>query len=120
MPQGGVDPGENLELAAKRELLEEIGSSNIEILKISDQTIRYKLPAELRQKLWNGEYAGQEQFWIAARFLGQNSDIDIKHHALPEFRNWKWVPLDETLNLIVPFKRDVYKQVISMFSEFAT
>lgn len=113
MPQGGIDEGENIENAALRELKEEIGTDKATLVKIIDEKIRYDLPPELKTKLWSGKYAGQEQTWIAMQFDGKDSDIDLNADDHPEFSQWKWVELDKTLDLIVPFKRDVYKKVIA-------
>ena len=119
MPQGGIDAGEDIAQAAQRELREEIGTNHIEVIRISSQTTRYDLPPELQRKFWNGQFRGQEQFWVAARFLGQDSDINLNAHHPPEFQNWQWVSLENTLDLIVPFKRDVYTQIIAMFGDIA-
>ncbi len=116
MPQGGIDGGEDLEVAARRELQEEIGTSSAEILKISPQTTRYDLPDHLLHKLWDGRFRGQEQHWVAMRFTGKDSDIRLDADERPEFSAWQWVDLHDTLDLIVPFKRDTYEQVIAMFS----
>ncbi|MEM7618732.1 MAG: RNA pyrophosphohydrolase [Pseudomonadota bacterium] len=78
MPQGGIDPGEDLTLAAMRELKEEIGTNNAEIIEILDEKIRYDLPEERRKEFWNGKYVGQEQTWIAMRFTGADTDIDLE------------------------------------------
>ncbi len=115
MPQGGIDEGEDIEAAALRELKEEIGTNNATLLKIHDQKIRYDLPPELQKRLWNGQYAGQEQTWVAMRFDGQDSDIVLDADARPEFSKWQWVDLDKTIDLIVPFKRKTYERVISAF-----
>lgn len=117
MPQGGIDGDETIEQATFRELYEEIGTNTIEILKIGEHKIKYDLPNEMRQRLWNGMYKGQEQTWVAARFLGTDADININNHEPPEFSAWKWIPLKETVDWIVPFKRDTYKQVIAMFKD---
>jgi len=117
MPQGGVDEGEDIESAGLRELKEEVGTDKAEIIKIAPQTICYDLPSNLTQELWNGVYRGQEQTWIAAKFTGDDTDIDIHAHPLPEFSSWQWVPLSQTLDLIVPFKRDAYKKVITFFED---
>lgn len=118
MPQGGVDPGESIEQAARREMREEIGTDEIEILEITREPLRYDLPSDLQKALWGGLYRGQEQHWVAARFTGKDSDIDIAAHDLPEFSAWQWVELSRLCELIVPFKRDVYTQVIDIFKKY--
>lgn len=117
MPQGGVDPGETPEQTAFRELAEEIGTNKAEIIQTAPQTLRYDLPNNMVQHLWNGKYRGQEQTWIAARFTGSDEDINLTSFNPPEFANWQWVYLKDTLKLIVPFKRELYKNVIEMFSD---
>ena len=119
MPQGGIDKGENPKDAFYREMLEEIGTDKAEILSIHDQTLKYDLPDHLLNKLWNGKYRGQEQTWIAARFTGEDSDINITAHHHPEFSNWQWVHLADILGLIVPFKKDTYKEVIKIFRHYS-
>ncbi len=115
MPQGGIDEGEDIEAAALRELKEEIGTNKAEIIKIADEKLTYDLPDELLGKLWNGQYRGQIQTWVAARFTGEDSDIDLTADDRPEFSSWQWVPLEKTIDLIVPFKTDAYRKVIDMF-----
>ena len=117
MPQGGIDPGEEITQAAMRELQEEIGCHKADIIRIAPQKIRYDLPDELIARLWDSKYRGQEQTWIAARFKGADSDIDLNAHDPAEFRRWQWVELDRIVDLIVPFKRDVYRQIISLFAD---
>ncbi len=115
MPQGGIDTGENPTQTAMRELKEEIGTNNAEIIKISDKKIRYDLPNDLSYKLWNGKYRGQEQTWVAARFAGEDNEINLNSFTPPEFKQWQWVELNKVIDLIVPFKRDIYRKVIDMF-----
>ncbi len=119
MPQGGIDPGEDIERAAFRELKEETGLSadHAQIIKIADEKIRYDLPDNLRARLWSGKYQGQEQIWIAMRFSGADNDIRLDEHWHPEFSKWKWVDLPQTLDLIVPFKRELYSKVITLFAD---
>jgi putative (di)nucleoside polyphosphate hydrolase len=114
MPQGGIDADEPVEAAAFRELGEEIGTTNAQIVKIFSDKIRYDLPPALAQSLWQSRYVGQEQTWVALRFLGSDADINLNAHQPAEFSNWKWVDLDETIDLIVPFKRETYKKVITL------
>ncbi len=117
MPQGGIDPGEDHEQAALRELYEEtgIGPSLVAVLARMREPVRYDLPTELMGKLWGGRYRGQEQFWFLGRFNGQDADIDLEAHQPPEFAAWQWADPEELPNLIVPFKRHVYAAVLEEF-----
>ena len=114
MPQGGVDPGETCLGAAKRELFEETGIPE-RLISVEGETaglIRYDLPDHLIGRVWGGRYKGQEQKWFLFRFHGKDEEIDIAT-AHPEFSDWKWMPKDEVIAQIVPFKRDVYTQVFA-------
>ncbi|MBL42725.1 MAG: RNA pyrophosphohydrolase [Rhodospirillaceae bacterium] len=111
MPQGGIDKLEKPIDAALRELKEEIGTNNANIICEHKEWLRYDLPEELRKNLWEGKYKGQEQKWFAMRFLGKDSDIDI-NTSEPEFRDWKWIKADELLSVVVPFKYDIYQTLI--------
>lgn len=115
MPQGGIDSGENPRDAACRELLEEIGTNNAEILAETDDWLYYDLPADLVGKVWKGRYRGQMQKWFLMRFTGQDSDITLETEH-PEFDAWQWVPLADVPRLIVPFKRDIYQQICDRFA----
>lgn len=117
LPQGGIDEGETQEQAAMRELLEETGTNKAEIIRFSPLKTNYTLPDHLLGKLWNGKYRGQEQSWVAMRFLGQDDDITLYHTVHPEFSKWQWMDLHEVPNVIVPFKRETYRQVINEFKD---
>lgn len=118
MPQGGIDKGEDARAAGLRELGEEIGTAEAEILAVTAATHRYDLPADLVGKVWGGRWRGQEQVWIAARFTGRDADIDLNRHpghGGPEFDAWKWVEAETLPDLIVAFKRPVYEAVLAEF-----
>jgi putative (di)nucleoside polyphosphate hydrolase len=116
MPQGGIDDNELVENALFRELKEETGISKAKIVAQSKEPYSYDLPYYLVDKLWNGKYRGQEQRWFFMRFTGEDSDINIETEE-PEFARWKWIAVDELLDVIVPFKRIMYSQIIEEFSE---
>ena len=110
MPQGGVDKGEDYLTAAYRELEEETSIKNVDLIKKLDGLISYELPKELLGIIWKGKYRGQEQKWFVMRFLGQDSEIDIKTKN-PEFCEWKWIDLENITDLVVDFKLHVYENV---------
>ncbi|WP_207477891.1 RNA pyrophosphohydrolase [Arenibaculum pallidiluteum] len=112
MPQGGIDPGETPGQAALRELEEEIGTARAEILAETQGWLRYDLPPDLLGKVWGGRWRGQEQKWVLCRFTGRDADVNLAT-AHPEFDAWRWVRPEETVELIVPFKRDIYRAVVA-------
>ena len=114
MPQGGVDTGEAPRAAAYRELAEEIGTADAEIIAECKDWLTYDLPPELVATLWRGRYRGQRQKWFAMRFRGRDGDIDVatKH---PEFAAWRWAPMRALPDLVIPFKRPVYERVVAAF-----
>jgi putative (di)nucleoside polyphosphate hydrolase len=118
MPQGGIDPGEEPVDAAFRELGEEIGTRAAEVLAETEDWLEYDLPVDLIGKLWKGRYRGQRQKWFAMRFLGNDADIDIETET-PEFSEWKWVEAPELPGLIVPFKRDLYAELVRRYAHLA-
>ena len=119
MPQGGLDKGEKPWAGALRELEEEtgIGPQLVEQVAAHPQRLRYDLPPELAGRLWKGKWIGQDQDWFLARFTGSDADIDIAT-ADPEFNDWKWVDPAHLPELIVPFKRDMYRAIVAGFREW--
>ena len=118
MPQGGLDKGEEPWACALRELEEETGIPPrlVERVTTTPERLKYDLPEELRGKLWGGKWLGQDQDWYLARFLGTDADVNIATDK-PEFRDWKWIEPRELPELIVPFKRDLYRQLLSEFAD---
>ncbi len=119
MPQGGIDKGEDPRTAALRELEEETGvsASLVTVEAESKGWIAYDLPHDLVPRIWKGRYRGQEQKWFLLRFHGTDDAINIETEH-PEFSEWRWVPLDEVPERIVPFKRAVYEQVVAEFRPY--
>ena len=118
-PQGGIDPGEDWEAAARRELLEETGVSSADLLAATPDWITYDFPPGHGGSKAARGYRGQKQKWFAFRFTGDESEIDLERHGDLEFDAWRWGRLDEVRDLIVPFKRTAYGQVIAAFARFA-
>lgn len=116
MPQGGIDPGEDAEAAALRELGEETGVApgHVELIARGTRELFYDLPPALIGKAWKGKWRGQRQWWFLLRFTGRDSDVRIETEH-PEFRAWRWVDPEELPGLAVPFKRDLYRDVLEMF-----
>lgn len=115
MPQGGIDKGETPRDAALRELEEETGTAKAEIIAESCRWLAYDLPADLVPRVWGGRYRGQTQKWFVMRFLGQDSDIDLETES-PEFTAWRWAACEQLPSLIVPFKRQLYREVLEEFA----
>ncbi len=115
MPQGGIDKGEDPRAAAQRELHEEIGTDRAEIIAETADWLLYDLPDHLIGKVWKGRYRGQTQKWFLMRFTGTDADIDIATRH-PEFDAWKWIDVDQVVDSIVPFKRDVYERIVAEFA----
>ena len=117
MPQGGIDDGESAVTGALRELEEEIGvpAKLVDVLEETPDWLHYEFPPDLKKRL-PGPFHGQRQKWFALRFTGEDSEVNLHPpgHS-QEFDQWRWAPMGEVLDLIVPFKRQVYEQVIAEF-----
>ncbi|OYX77593.1 MAG: RNA pyrophosphohydrolase [Sphingomonadales bacterium 32-65-25] len=119
MPQGGIDPGEDPYETALRELWEETGvdPALTSLLGTTPEWHYYDLPDELIGRIWKGRYAGQRQKWYALRFHGTDADVNIATEH-PEFRHWRWSPVDTLVEMAAPFKRELYADVIGVLSPY--
>ena len=117
MPQGGIDAGESPLQACMREMREEIGTNTAELVSQHDDWLYYDIPLPLADRLWQGQYRGQKQKWMALRFTGDDSDINIATEE-PEFCEWKWLSPHDLVDLAVPFKRDVYQNLLATFAPY--
>ena len=124
MPQGGLDPGEDPYECGLRELYEETNIRSVERIATIDDWLTYDIPREIVGQAWKGQYRGQTQKWFALRFTGDDSEIDVAHpgggHHKAEFVAWRWEPIQNLPELIVPFKRKTYERVVKEFARFAT
>ena len=117
MPQGGVNKNESFLNAMKRELNEETSIKNIKIIKELNDWFEYELPQNLLGIIWKGKFRGQKQKWFVVRFIGKESEINLKTKH-PEFIEWKWVKMEDLPKIIVDFKRDVYKKLLIELKKF--
>ena len=111
MPQGGIDKGEDFISAMKRELMEETSIKNIKILKELEHLYQYDLPKNLVGIIWKGKFRGQKQKWFITRFLGRDTEINLKTKH-PEFIEWKWIEPEKLPEVIVYFKKEIYLSLV--------
>jgi putative (di)nucleoside polyphosphate hydrolase len=114
LPQGGIDPNEDLQVALFRELMEEIGTNNLEILHESQDWYQYDVPEDIATRLWQGRYKGQRQKWYLLRFLGVDQEIVVATEH-PEFEEWKWIDFLALEPYIIHFKKQLYHELIRDF-----
>ena len=119
LPQGGVDEGEDPRAAVLRELREEIGTANAEIIAEHPDWHVYDLPPHLIGQAFKGRFRGQRQRWFALRFLGDDSEIRLDLDPHPEFVDWRWIDLQDLPEIAVVFKRDIYAALARDFAAHA-
>lgn len=118
LPQGGIDPGEDAETAALRELFEETGvtADKVELVARAPRELTYDLPEDMIGKVWKGKWRGQRQSWFLYRFLGDDGDVRIETEH-PEFRAWRWSEPATLPAMIVPFKKALYEELLVVFAD---
>jgi len=119
LPQGGLDEGEDPRVAVLRELREEVGTGNAEIIGEVAEWLHYDLPPELLGRALRGRFRGQTQKWFALRFTGQDSEIRLDLDPHPEFDAWRWARLEELPGIVVAFRRPIYERLAREFAPFA-
>jgi putative (di)nucleoside polyphosphate hydrolase len=121
LPQGGVDPGEDLRVAVLRELAEEVGTDKAEIIAEHPDWLTYDFPPELAARGFRiaQRYRGQRQKWFALRFTGTDADIRLDLDPHPEFDAWRWAELAELPRIAVAFKRDIYAELARAFADLS-
>ena len=117
MPQGGIDKNETPLQAALRELDEEVGTQNVNIIAESQDWLKYELPNTLPTKRWMKKYKGQKQKWFLMEFLGTDSEINLNKYD-PEFSRWEWIEPKDLPEIIVYFKKKLYEEVLKQFSKY--
>ena len=111
MPQGGTNGNEDFYTAALRELKEETSIVSVKLIKEIEDKLTYILPDHLIGIIWKGKFKGQKQKWFIMKFVGNESEINIKTKH-PEFLDWKWIDLEDLTKIAVPFKLEVYKKIM--------
>ena len=123
MPQGGIDKGEDPEVASLRELYEETGIKDVSLIAKTEDWLKYDLPEHMLGTGLRGKWRGQKQMWFAYKFNGADEDIAINPPPdgnSPEFDDWRWEDMHKLPELIVDFKREIYEQVVTHFSHLVS
>ena len=112
MPQGGIDEGETPEQAAWREMYEETGltQDTCQLIAESQNWYSYDIPKKSKRKI-----DGERQKWFLFLFTGKNKEINLRIQKKPEFIRFRWAEAEKAPHLIIPFKKEVYNQVLAEF-----
>ncbi|WP_338330011.1 RNA pyrophosphohydrolase [Commensalibacter sp. Nvir] len=118
-PQGGIDKDETPVQAIKRELHEELGTDQFEILEEYQEWISYDFPKNILNNSLKHKYRGQIQKWFAVRFIGKDIDIRLDTHKNIEFARWNWIDLNELTTINVGYKKDLYRKISKHFAKYS-
>lgn len=117
-PHGGMEAGESPKETAVRELSEETGITDIKWITTLSEPIKYDFPSEIIEnfKRLGRDNVGQASYWSLFYFCGSDNEIDFTTYPEEiEFKDYRWVDIEEAPKLVVDWKKEAYRQVVRAF-----
>ena len=118
-PQGGIESNENPKEAAFRELKEETNITTAKFIAEYPEPLKYNFPINVLQKFkkLGRNNIGQVQFWFLLFWNDEENEINLETNPQEiEFCDYKWIDIEDSVNLIVDFKKDVYRKITTYFA----